>query len=200
LWRKDVKEDLSIADCVSIKIDSVNEKSWNNINRPHQLLKISKLLSGLYEFSQVYSGDIITETMLIKNLNDNILELEKLADFIEKLNPKKSYISIPTRPPAEKWVKQADELDINTAYQILKGRGVDAELLTSYEGNAFAFTGNFEEELLSIISVHPMREEGVKNFLLKANLDWNIIDKLIDDDELIELKYRGKKIYMGKIQ
>jgi len=34
-----------------------------------------------------------------------------------------------------------------------------------YEGNAFASTGNVEEDLLSITAVHPMREEGVKKLL-----------------------------------
>jgi len=45
------------------------------------------------------------------------------------------------------------------------------EYLIGYEGNAFAFTGNVEEDLLSITSVHPMREDAVKDFLKKANAE-----------------------------
>ena len=199
LWKKDVQEDLSKADCVSLKIDTVNEKNWKKINRPHRSLNIGKVLSGLSEFSRDYHGELITETMLIKNINDNTQELEKIADFIEELIPKKSYISIPTRPPAEKWATPADEFDINMAYQVLKERGIDAEFLTGYEGNAFAFTGDVEEDILSITSVHPMREEGVNNFLSKAKAGWSIIEKMIKEDKLIEVGYKGNKFYMRKL-
>ena len=199
LWKKDVQDDLSKADCVSLKIDTVNEKNWKKINRPHRLLKIGEVLSGLNEFSQNFQGELITETMLIKNTNDNTQELEKIADFIEGLIPKKSYISIPIRPPTEKWVTPAAEFDINMAYQVLKERGIDAEFLTGYEGNAFAYTGNVEEDLLSITCVHPMREEGVNNFLSKAKAGWSIIEKMIKEDKLVEVGYKGNKFYMRKL-
>jgi wyosine [tRNA(Phe)-imidazoG37] synthetase (radical SAM superfamily) len=146
-----------------------------------------------------FHGDLITETMLIKNINDNTQELEKIADFIEELIPKKSYISIPTRPPAEKWATSADEFDINMAYQVLKERGINAEFLTGYEGNAFAYTGNVEEDLLSITSVHPMREEGVNNFLSKAKADWTVVEKIIKEDKLVEVEYKGNKFYIRKL-
>jgi len=122
-----------------------------------------------------------------------------ISDFIEGLNPKKSYISIPTRPPAETWAIPAAEFDINMAYQVLKERCIDTEFLTGYEGNTFAFTGNIEEDLLSITSVHPMREEGVNNFLSKAKAGWEIIKKLIKEDKLVEVEYKGKKFYMRKL-
>jgi len=199
LWKKEVQDDLSNADCVSLKIDTVNEKSWKKINRPHRSLKFGKVLSGISEFSRIFHGELFTETMLIKNINDNTQELEKIADFIEELTPKKSYISIPIRPPAEKWAKPAEEFDINMAYQVLKERGIDAELLTGYEGNAFAFTGNVEEDLLSITSVHPMRKEGVNSFLSKAKVDWAVIEKLIKEDKLLEVEYKGNKFYMRKL-
>ena len=199
LWKKDVRDDLLKADCVSLKIDTVNKNIWNNINRPCRSLKINKVLSGLSKFSTNFQGKLFTETMLIKNINDNIQELEMIADFIEGLTPNKSFISIPIRPPTEKSAIPATEFDINMYYQFLKGRGIKAELLTEYEGNAFAFTGDIEEELLSITSVHPMREDGVKNFLKKARADWSIIKKMIKEDKLVEVKYRDKKFYMRKL-
>ena len=199
LWKKDVQEDLLYADSVSLKVDTVNENTWKKINRPHRSLNISRILSQINEFSRDFHGELITETMLIKNINDNTRELEKIADFIERLVPKKSYISIPTRPPAEKWAISATEFDLNMAYQVLRERGIDAEFLTGYEGNAFAFTGDVEDDLLSITSVHPMRKEGVNNFLSKAKAGWSIIEKMIKEDKLIEVGYKGNKFYMRKL-
>lgn len=73
------------------------------------------------------------------------------------------------------------------------------EYLIGYEGNAFAFTGNVEEDLLSITSVHPMREDAVEEFLRKANADRRVVKKLIEEEKLIELRYRGHKFYMRKL-
>ena len=200
LWKEDVKNDLSNADCVSLKIDTVNENNWEKINRPHPLLKIDKILSGLTDFSQVFHGKLITETMLIRNLNDNKKELETIANFIKKLDPKKSYISIPIRPPTEKWAKPAAEIDLNIAYQVFNEKSINVEFLTGYEGNDFAFTGNVEEDLLAITSVHPMRKESVNNFLSKAKAGWAVIEKMIKEDKLIEVEYNDKKFYLRKLQ
>lgn len=199
VWSADVRKDLAKADWVSLKIDTVDQDIWYTINRSHRGLELKKILDGIREFSQSFEGDLATETMLLKDVNDNTENVKKVAEFIAGLNPQKSYISIPTRPPAEKWVKPASEFAINSAYQIFEKRGIDTEYLIGYEGNAFAYTGNVEEDLLSIVSVHPMRKEGVNNLLTKAGKDWNIVKKLIKENKLIEIEYKENKYYMRKL-
>ena len=199
IWKEDVRDDLHKADWVSLKIDAVSQGIWRRINRSYGSLKLDKIQEGISEFSHSFNGKLATETMLVQDVNDDTKGVEQVADFIAGLNPKKGYISIPTRPPAEGGVTPASEYEINMAYQIFKERGIDAEYLIGYEGNAFAYTGNVEEDLLSITSVHPMREEGMKEFLTKAKANWSIIKKLIDEDKLIQVKYKDKKFYMRKL-
>ncbi len=199
LWNVDTRNDLCRASWVSLKIDTTNNDIWHRINKPHKSLKLDKILEGITDFSRIFNGDLITETMLIQEVNDGTKEIEKVADFIKGLDAKKSYISIPTRPPAEKWVRPAGEDSINKAYQIFKEKDIDVEYLIGYEGNAFAFTGNIEEDLLSITSVHPMREDGVHNLLAKAKVDFNIVERLIRENKLVEVEYKDKKFYMRKL-
>jgi wyosine [tRNA(Phe)-imidazoG37] synthetase (radical SAM superfamily) len=199
MWREDVRSDLLNADWVSIKVDAISEALWRRVNRPQKSLKHDVVLEGMEEFARSFEGVLATETMLVKGLNDGVEEVEKVAEFLVDLNPDKAYIAIPTRPPAEKWVKPASERAINLAYQIYEGKLRSVEYLIGYEGNAFAFTGNVEEDLLSITSVHPMREEGVLALLYKAGSDWNTVDELIKEGKLIELEYLGKRFYMRKL-
>ena len=199
IWKRDVQNDLCKADWVSLKVDAVSKEIWQRIDRPHKSLDLEEILEGIAEFSKIFKGELTTETMLIKGINDKYEEIKKIASFLEKLKPYKSYISIPTRPPAEKWAVPANEHNINMAFQVFNERDIDAEYLIGYEGNAFAFTGNIEEDLLSITSVHPMREEGVKELLKKADADWGVVEKLIRESKLIEIEYQGKKYYMRKI-
>ena len=184
---------------VSVKIDAISQNIWYKINRPHASLKLQEILEEISGFSNSFNGYLVTETMLIKDINDNSSELENIADFISNLNIKKSYLSIPTRPPAEKGVKPATEYKINSAYQIFKEKGIGVEYLIGYEGNAFAYTGNVEEDLLGITSVHPMKEEAIIEFLKKADSNWDIIKELLEEKKLVEIKYKENKFYMRKL-
>ena len=72
--------------------------------------------------------------------------------------------------------------------------------MIGYEGNAFAFTGNIENDLLSITSVHPMREEAVIELLKKADTDRGVVEQLISNNSLLEVEYQNKKFYMRKLR
>jgi wyosine [tRNA(Phe)-imidazoG37] synthetase (radical SAM superfamily) len=199
IWQEDVQESLFKADWVSLKIDAVSENIWRRLNRPHRSLHLDKILSGITKFSHTFNGTTSTETMLIQGFNDSAEEIEKIACFVSTQKDTKSYISIPTRPPAEKWALASTEHTINEAYQIFKGKSIDVEYLIGYEGNAFAFTGNVEEDLLSITSVHPMREEAVDEFLKKAKADRDVIQKLLSENKLMETRYKDTKFYLRKL-
>ena len=133
-------------------------------------VNVDKILEGILKFRETFRGELVTESMLIQDLNDSGQELERIAVFLAKLNPDKSYLATPTRPPFQRTIKAANETKINMAYQIFKDKLSDVEYLTSYEGNDFAFTGNIVDELLGTASVHPIREEGVIALLKKALL------------------------------
>jgi len=200
IWREDVRNELKKADWVSLKVDSVKEKVWRRINRPHKSLPFSKILDGMRTFSSDYRGELTTETMLVKNINDDADHIEEVAEFLAQLNPLKSYLAVPIRPPAEKWVKAPDEASINLAYQIFSARIQSVEYLTKDEESFFTMTGNIEEDILSITAVHPMREEALRECLLKAKADWSIIENLLDQKEIVKTDYKGKKFYLRKIR
>ena len=84
---------------------------------------------------------------------------------------------------------------INKAFQIFNERIDNVELLTGYEGNDFTYTGKLEEELLSTLSVHPMREDAVKSFINKSKTGLSTLRRLLFENKLVEVKYNGNKYY-----
>ncbi|MFO7947511.1 MAG: radical SAM protein [Armatimonadota bacterium] len=198
LPRPDVRNELMNADWVSVKVDSVGEDTWRRVNRPHRDLDLEAILDTLLLFADTYTGELATETMLVAGLNDSEEQAEDVADFLTALAPDKAYVSIPTRPPAEDWVRLPDEHTINRYYQIISEAVAGAEYLIGYEGNAFAATGDVAEDILSITAVHPMREEAVKEVLDRANANWATIDNLIQQDLLIETTYEEHKYYLRR--
>ena len=194
-----VQNDLLNAHWVSLKIDAASKETWKKIDRPHGFLDIEEVKQGIREFADKYKGFLVTETMLVNGINDNREEIEKIADFIGEISPRKSYLSIPIRPPAEADVKPPSEEIINSTFQVFKSKNINVEYLIGYEGNEFASTGNVEEDLLSITSVHPMREDAVKEFLEKNGAEPHILKKMIDNNKMIQLEFEGRKFYMRKI-
>ncbi|MGC8581396.1 MAG: radical SAM protein [Thermoplasmata archaeon] len=202
IYREDVRNDLYKADLVSLKIDAVDNDMWIHINRPHHKLKLNEIKNGIEKFTKEYKGKIITETMLIGNINYNGA-LTNIGEYIKTLkNVDTSYLSIPIRPPADKGVVPPNEKMINEAYHIMSSiLGENkVEYLIGYEGSEFSYTGNTEENLLSIMSVHPMREEAVHEFLKKANEDSTLIDKMIKENKVVKLFYENNTFYMRKIK
>lgn len=199
IWDKQVRQELKLADWVSVKIDSLSPEIWKKVNRPFGHLKLEAIEEGLLEFAHEFEGELVTETMLVKGLNDPAEEIDKIADFIQKLKPQMSYISVPIRPPAESWVEIPGEREINRAYQIFSQKSLSVELLTGYEGNAFATTGNLAEDLLSITSVHPMRQEAVEELVKKAGATWEVVEDLLRSNQLVEIEYQGNKFYLRRL-
>ncbi len=194
-----VRANLSKADWVSVKIDTVNENIWRKIDRPHKRLELGAILEGIISFSKEFMGELVTETMLMQDINDGKRNIEDIAQFIQKINVHSSYISIPTRPPAEEWIFPPSPAVLNRAFQIFKSYLPKVEYLIGYEGSQFAFTGNVQEDILSITSVHPMREDAVEEFVKKADSSFEKIDELVKEEKLITTEYRGSRYYLRNL-
>jgi len=196
----DVKEELCSADLVSVKMDTVSKDIWRNIDRPRRNFSLDTILQGILDFSKYFDGELITETMLVKDVNDELEEISKVADYLAQVKHTKSYLSIPTRPPTERWVEPADEHTLSAAYALFSKMAIKTEYLIGYEGNEFAFTGDVERDILSITSVHPMRKDAVEEYLEKAHTDWHEIENLVEAEKLIKIPYKQELFYMRKLQ
>jgi wyosine [tRNA(Phe)-imidazoG37] synthetase (radical SAM superfamily) len=199
LWREEVREILMKADWVSLKVDAIDATLWRRINRPHPSLDHAAILDGMSVFADDFSGTLVTESMIVRGLNDDDQAANDLAGFLGKLGPDIAYLSVPTRPPAEKHVRAPGEVTLNRIYQIVSRKVGNLQLLTGYEGNAFASGGDVAENLLSITSVHPMREEAVRKLLDKAGAHWCVVEQLIADEKLKQTEYEGIKFYVRRI-
>jgi wyosine [tRNA(Phe)-imidazoG37] synthetase (radical SAM superfamily) len=198
LWREDVREELALADWVSVKIDAVRDTIWQRINRPHKAIEFSQMLDGIRSFAEQYAGTLVTETMLVRGINDHDECVKEVAEFVHALHPATAYLSIPTRPPAKKWVRSPDEQTLNRAYQILAERVTQAEYLVGYEGDAFASTGNVETDLLGITAVHPMRKEAVDALLARSGSSWEVVDRLTARGDLVVTAYGDHLYYLRR--
>jgi len=196
LIQPQVREELNLADWVSIKIDANDETIWRKLNRPSAGLDFEKHVKALLQFSSEYKGKLMTETMLVQGVNDSPAILQQTARLISKINPSIAYISIPTRPPALSTVKAPDELVLNEAYQIFSEAGQKVELLLGFEGTNAGFTGNAIEDIINICTVHPIREDTMLELLINDNADSTILNSLILGKYVRQVQYNSNYFYI----
>ncbi|MFV9673307.1 MAG: radical SAM protein, partial [Acidimicrobiia bacterium] len=162
LWRDDVRSTLGEADWVSVKVDAAVEETWRHVNRPDPTLDFAAVRDGIVAFASEYTGDLVSETMLVAGMNDDIISVEPVGRFLRDAGFTRSYLSIPTRPTPYAAITAPDEETVNTAYQVLARFIPGVEYLVGYEGDAFTATGDPRTDLLGITAVHPMRASAVK--------------------------------------
>lgn len=196
IWRKKVRETLKLADWVSLKVDTVDESVWQRINQPNKHLNLQAILLAMLSFADDFDGFLATETMLLNGLNTDDGNIDELVRFLLQLTPNKAYLAIPTRPTAEPRIYAPDAGSLNHIFQTVNQSIPDVELLTGYEGNAFACSGDLVKDLLAITAVHPMRKEAVQTLLKQTKTNWNIVEKLINENKLLEIEYNGNTFYL----
>ncbi len=195
LYLEEVREDLLEADLVSIKLDSVSENRWRRINRPHPSLDLSKVLEGIEEFSKSFKGDLISETMILRSEVDPE-DLREVAKFLSKVKISKAYLTAPVRPPAEPWVKMPREEEALASYRIFSEvLGEAVELLIHPEPPEAYSGGEFESEVLAISSVHPIREDMMREILRRTSASEEDLRRLIEEGKIVEIEYEGRKYY-----
>ena len=196
IFRSDVRADLLGFDLVSLKVDAASEKVWRKVNRPHPSLSLAEILKGVKVFARDFSGKLIVETMLIDGVNAASSELDSIASFLGEVEPSKAYLAIPTRPPAESWVKPASEEKLVESYEIFREHiGAErVELLTGYEGPEFHLGRDPIKDLLAIASIHPIRIDYAYRVLSEHGEDpEKALRRLVEGGELKLAEYRGKR-------
>jgi wyosine [tRNA(Phe)-imidazoG37] synthetase (radical SAM superfamily) len=167
LKKSDVRFDLRRADAVLPSLDAGDQRLYRKINRPWPRLTYERLLNGLVAFRKEYCGLLWIEVMLVQGLNDSEAALEKIAQALDKILPDEVHINLPTRPPAETWVKPPSEAVLRRAAEVF---GDIATVVQPVEG-VFdtSDNGDVAEAILSIIARHPMRESELRDMLQRWN-------------------------------
>jgi len=176
LSQPELREELRPADAVLPALDAGNALLYRKINRPWPKLTFEALVNGLQAFRQEYTGKLWIEVMLVKGLNDTEEALHEIGALLRCIRPALVHLGIPDRPPAEPWVKPADDAGIMRAMAILSEY---THVVHPAVGEfRISESGNIAEQILAIITRHPMLEQDLVRGLGKYHSSQEIHDIL----------------------
>ena len=122
-----VRRDISDLDLILPSLDAITQDVFEKIDRPNNLsIKIEDIINGLIELRREFKGNIWLEIMLIKGINDDLEYIRKFKEVIQKINPDKVQLNIPSRPAFESWVRIPTLQRVKKIQSIL---GKDCELI-----------------------------------------------------------------------
>jgi wyosine [tRNA(Phe)-imidazoG37] synthetase (radical SAM superfamily) len=104
-----VREELARADAVLPSLDTVVEKEFKRLNRPHPDISLPRILDGLARFRKEFSGRIFLEILLVPGYNDSEENMKGLRDFCARLSPDRVDLARMTRPGTYIRAPQTDE-------------------------------------------------------------------------------------------
>ncbi len=130
LFQEDVRKDLLEADVVLPSLDAVSEDIFRYINRPHLLIEIQSIISGLRFLRQDYQNQIWLEIMLVKDINDTEEELTKIKETIDLIHVDKVQLNTVTRPPSEEITGRLTMDELEKAKAFLGG---SCEIISTFE-------------------------------------------------------------------
>jgi len=120
-----MRRELLAADLIVPSLDSVNPKAFAEIDCPAAGINVEDVINGLIALRKEFRGKIWLEVMLVKGLNDDIRQIKKLKEVIDRINPDKIQINSPVRT-ARPNILSVDKGKLNKIKEIL---GDKAEII-----------------------------------------------------------------------
>jgi wyosine [tRNA(Phe)-imidazoG37] synthetase (radical SAM superfamily) len=118
LGRKDVRQELALADFVSCKLDAPAERSLDIINKPAENITLVKILAGMKKFRSQYRKKLALQIMFVPENKHNI---EKLAELARQLKPYQIQINTPLRPSGSKPLSKKEITAIKEYFRKITG-------------------------------------------------------------------------------
>lgn len=95
IYKKDVQNDLSLADFVIVKLDAHREELFSKIDRPIKKIKFERIIKGLKVFRARYKGKLALQIMFT---GENKNFAKHIARLARKFKPDEIQINTPLRP------------------------------------------------------------------------------------------------------
>lgn len=122
---KNLRNDLKNADIIIPTLNSINQKTFEKINRAAKEITIDKIKDGIKKLGEEFLGEIWIETFIIEGINDTFEEMEGLYNFLKNIKYKKLQLNRLDRMGAETWVLPARDERLYEIQKYLAKKGLN---------------------------------------------------------------------------
>jgi wyosine [tRNA(Phe)-imidazoG37] synthetase (radical SAM superfamily) len=129
--RKDVVEDLLLADLVEAKLDASSAESFKAVNRPMAEILWEDIVEGLKAFRKVYEGHLTLQVMFVASNKACAAAIAKIA---HQIGPNEIELNTPLRACAMKPLSIEDMEEITTIFRGICGNTIKVRSVYEVKG------------------------------------------------------------------
>ena len=162
LWDLSVSRACLLFDKVKFSLDAISPEVFKKIDRPTKNISLEQILQGIYQFSADFSGELYAEILFVKNINDNLDEIKKMARFLAPMQLKRLDISSIDRPPAYK-VSPIPQEQLEIFARIFRDFKIPTFLPTRTPNTKKENLNLSQDEILKTLALRPMSKEDIES-------------------------------------
>ena len=159
MWEPDVRRACAKADLLLPSLDAGDDAMFRHINRPCRELTLDRVVDGLVQLREEYTGPIWLEVLLLRGVNAIDNELLKIKALADRIRPDRIQLNTAVRPTAEEYAETVTKQEMKRQCQLL---GPTAEVIADY--SALEGEKDFEateDELLAMLRRRPCTLDDV---------------------------------------
>ncbi|OCR03599.1 molybdenum cofactor biosynthesis protein MoaA [Helicobacter pullorum] len=170
LWDLSVSRACLLFDKVKFSLDAISPEVFKKIDRPTKNISLEQILQGIYQFSADFSGELYAEILFVKNINDNLDEIKKMARFLAPMRLKRLDISSIDRPPAYK-VSPISQEQLEIFARIFRDFKIPTFLPTRTPNTKKENLNLSQDEILKTLALRPMSKEDIESLWNKESIN-----------------------------
>lgn len=186
LWDLSVSRACLLFDKVKFSLDAISPEVFKKIDRPTKNISLEQILQGIYQFSADFSGELYAEILFVKNINDNLDEIKKMARFLAPMRLKRLDISSIDRPPAYK-VSPIPQEQLEIFARIFRDFKIPTFLPTRTPNTKKENLNLSQDEILKTLALRPMSKEDIESL-------WNE-----ESINRLEILHQEKKVSINNV-
>ena len=186
LYKQEMRSNLLLADLIIPSLDAGNEETFKLIDNPNKEIDFDKMVEGLIEFKKVFKGEYWLEIFLLKDINDNEVELDDIIKIVKRIKPDRIQLITATRRVANEKAKALYDEELKKIKKYFNSK-CDIEIdipniSENHKGNTRILT-----------------EDDIVNFLIRQPDTAYIIAKSFNENErkvkeLLDLLIKKNKV------
>ena len=188
IYDNNIQRILTKLDIVKLSLDCISEKCFKKLDRTDKSIDCNKIVEGIIRFRQLYTKELITETLFVKNINDNDKEIQLLNNILQKIKPNRVDIGTIDRPPAYD-VQPVSFESLNLIASKLKGLPVNI----TYKNRPKSIQSFTKNEIINLIKMRPLTQEDIENTF--DNNSITILDEIVKHKIITTKNNGGVKFY-----
>ncbi len=154
-----VQDALLKLDEVKLSLDCATQKCLKKLDRSHTGIDVENIKAGMLAFKNKYDGPLVIEILIVNTLNDSKEEIDKLNEYLIKLQPIRIDIGTIDRPPAYdvKPVSYEKLLEISHLFDSTLPVYIASRKKAEVSPSSYS-----DEEILETLSKRPLTAEDIE--------------------------------------